>query len=614
MQILRQGTVEVIQFGPFVDKDDGLTLKTDATTITDIDHATTGIFVSKNGAAAAVRHQAIAAASVADAYGMMRVTLDATDTETLGTLDVTFAKAATYLPVNKEFMVIPATLYDTLFVAQPCAAINKFFDKASPTGTVNSLPDAVPGAAGGAAIAGSNAATTFATLSVTGQMDAGSVVIDAGFDVVGALSANSLLIDTTTTLTGNVSCAAAFDVVGALTAGSVSIDAGVDVVGALSANSVLVDTTTTLTGAVSLGSTLGVTGITTFTGAVNANITGNITGNLSGSVGSLTGHTNQSGNSYPIVSHADYGNAKLVRSTTPANTLDVSATGEVGLDFDNIKDATGAHTLTNITVPTVTTTGTCTTNSDMRGTDNAATAAKLTKYVQLLARSDAAIATDNGTELTEINADGGSGGGDYSNQTEAVEALRDHIGDGTNLTEAGGTGDHLTAINLPNQTMDITGDITGNLSGSVGSVAGNVDGDVSGNVAGTVTGVTPSSHDAADVKTAIEAAGSHLTLIKAVTDALTAAAATKLATSTGTIVTGTVSHDNTAATTSIFYCDDITEATADHFNGRIIIFTSGALQYQATDITDYALVAGEGKFTVSTLTEAPADNTTFIIV
>ena len=41
--------------------------------------------------------------------------------------------------------------------------------------------------------------------------------------------------------------------------------------------------------------------------------------------------------------------------------------------------------------------------------------------------------------------------------------------DGSTLTEAGGTGDHLTAIDLPNQTMDITG----SLSGSVGSVAAN---------------------------------------------------------------------------------------------------------------------------------------------
>jgi len=119
---------------------------------------------------------------------------------------------------------------------------------------------------------------------------------------------------------------------------------------------------------------------------------------------------------------------------------------------------------------------------------------------------------------------------------------------------------------------------------------------------------------AAEIKTAIEAAGSHLALIKAVTDALTTAAATKIALSAGTIVVGTVSHDNTAATTTVFYCDDITEATADHYNGRIVIFTSGALQYQASDITDYELDTGEGKFTVTATTEAAADNDTFIIV
>ncbi len=58
---------------------------------------------------------------------------------------------------------------------------------------------------------------------------------------------------------------------------------------------------------------------------------------------------------------------------------------------------------------------------------------------------------------------------------------------GAGLTESGGTGDQLTAINLPNQTMDITGSITGNLSGSVGSVTGAV-GSVGGNVDGNVTG------------------------------------------------------------------------------------------------------------------------------
>lgn len=102
--------------------------------------------------------------------------------------------------------------------------------------------------------------------------------------------------------------------------------------------------------------------------------------------------------------------------------------------------------------------------------------------------------------------------------------------------------------------------------------------------------------------------------IKVVTDALTAAAATKLALSAGSMVVGTVSWDNTNSTTTVIYCSDITEATAEHFNGRQLIFTSGAMKDQATDIEGYALVSGEGEFTVVATTENPADDVTFIIV
>jgi len=51
----------------------------------------------------------------------------------------------------------------------------------------------------------------------------------------------------------------------------------------------------------------------------------------------------------------------------------------------------------------------------------------------------------------------------------------------TLVTQIGTAGDGLTAINLPDQTMNITG----NLSGSVGSVAGNVDGTVASVVSKT---------------------------------------------------------------------------------------------------------------------------------
>jgi hypothetical protein len=88
----------------------------------------------------------------------------------------------------------------------------------------------------------------------------------------------------------------------------------------------------------------------------------------------------------------------------------------------------------------------------------------------------------------------------------------------------------------------------------------------------------------------------------------------QLAASLATIVQGTVSHDATEATATVFYSDDITTAAADHYIGRSVIFTSGTLANQATVITDYELDTGEGKFTVKALTSAPADNVTFIIV
>jgi hypothetical protein len=67
-----------------------------------------------------------------------------------------------------------------------------------------------------------------------------------------------------------------------------------------------------------------------------------------------------------------------------------------------------------------------------------ATAAKLKAYVQLLARSDAAIEADNSTELAEINNDEGSGAGDYSAQTDSIESLRDR-GDAAWVTGGGGS-------------------------------------------------------------------------------------------------------------------------------------------------------------------------------
>lgn len=92
------------------------------------------------------------------------------------------------------------------------------------------------------------------------------------------------------------------------------------------------------------------------------------------------------------------------------------------------------------------------------------------------------------------------------------------------------------------------------------------------------------------------------------------AAADRLEISVLAMVEGTVDTTGFAPTTVEFEADDITEATADHFIGRIVIFTLNALNQQATDITDYALATGRGHFTVTAMTEAPANNDTFIII
>ncbi len=177
------------------------------------------------------------------------------------------------------------------------------------------------------------------------------------------------------------------------------------------------------------------------TGAVGS-VTGAV-GSVTGSVGSVTGHTNQSGDSYAIVNSGTYGNAKLVRSTVPANALDVSATGEAGLDFDNIKAASGATTLTNITVPTVTNVGTVTGNVDgsvgsvtgaVGSVTTAVTVGTISSGVIAAATfaanaiNAAALAADAATQIRDAVT-----GGAYALDTDANGRVR--IVDGTSAGE-----------------------------------------------------------------------------------------------------------------------------------------------------------------------------------
>jgi len=88
-------------------------------------------------------------------------------------------------------------------------------------------------------------------------------------------------------------------------------------------------------------------------------------------------------------------------------------------------------------------------------TYDAPTHDELVGLVQLLARSDAAINADRAAELTLINTDEGTGAGDYDNQSDAVEALRDR-GDAAWVTGGGGA---LTQIINPFFVVPISIDL-----------------------------------------------------------------------------------------------------------------------------------------------------------
>ena len=108
MRLLKQSTSVDVPIGPFVDSTDGFTAET-ALTLTQPD-----IRLKKNGAAWA--QKAAAQTLSHEENGYYEVTLDATDTGTLGLLRLAVNETGA-LPIFEDFMVMPANVWDSLFGA-----------------------------------------------------------------------------------------------------------------------------------------------------------------------------------------------------------------------------------------------------------------------------------------------------------------------------------------------------------------------------------------------------------------------------------------------------------------------------------------------------------------
>jgi hypothetical protein len=93
-----------------------------------------------------------------------------------------------------------------------------------------------------------------------------------------------------------------------------------------------------------------------------------------------------------------------------------------------------------------------------------------------------------------------------------------------------------------------------------------------------------------------------------------ATAASTLMTSLEVMKVCAVDDANFVPTVTEFETSDITAAQADKLIGRCVVFTSGDLTLQAAWIEDYAIAAGKGHLTVSTLVAAPADADGFLLI
>ena len=106
MRYLKQSTSVDVPIGPFLDETDGRTAET-ALTITQPD-----IRLKKNGANWAQKNAAQTLSH--EENGFYEVTLDATDTGTLGLLRLAVFESGA-LPIWEDFMVVTANVYDSLF-------------------------------------------------------------------------------------------------------------------------------------------------------------------------------------------------------------------------------------------------------------------------------------------------------------------------------------------------------------------------------------------------------------------------------------------------------------------------------------------------------------------
>jgi hypothetical protein len=564
MLYLKQSTAsQALLLGPFVDDTDGATAET-ALTI-----ANTDIRLSANGGNMFAK---TSGGGTHDEAGWYTITLDATDTATVGRLQIS-CKVAGALHVFMECQVLEEAIYDALIGASAAGFdSNQRVDVGSWIGTAVTLGSGAPDVN----IQSTDDIDLSTTQKASVNTEVDNSMVTYGLDHLISTSVTGTDITDNSIIANLVSSSATADwddfvnTTESLQAIRDRGDAAWTTGAGGSDRLLMVDTTiATLASQTSFTLTAGSADDDAYNNCtIVIEDVSTTTQKAVGLIFDYTGLTKTVTLKYDpgIFTMAATDKVYILaenalKSTDQNRQLDVTTTGAAGIDWGNVENPTTAL--------------------DLSGTD-----------IQLC---------DTVTTLTG-----------HTNQTADHTANIAAIL--VDTAEIGVAGAGLTNINLPNQTMDIVGNITGNLSGSVGSVTGHTPqtADHTANIAAILVD-TNALNDTkipdtlslaninAEVDTALDTIIPTSPTAGSINDVLDIQ---KDAVVEGLAQTGTLS--TTVMTT------DLTEATDDHYNGRIVVFRGGVLDGQATDITDYS--GTNGTITMTAITEAPVNNQAFIIV
>jgi hypothetical protein len=499
MQYLRTNTATRITVGPFLDKTDGITPET-ALTVTSCKLT----FVVDDGGVPTLVLDAAPTASggandmvhiTGDDAGYYDLELAAANVNYLGRAKLAITDAATHCPVFHEFMIVPAVVYDAVILGTDLLDVSM----TQISGDAQSATDL----------------KDFA---------------DAGYDPATNKVEGVKLADTITTYTGNtVQTGDAYARLGAPAGASVSAD-----VAAVKTQTAAIEVDTadiqTRIPAALVGGRMDAD-----MGAISADATAadNLEAMLDGTGGvnlNIQQLISTCGDALPNIVLTGTGTADGISFTRSGsgNPFDAEFAAQIQQEATDALNAYDPPTNAEMVARTLLAADYATATA-LDAVDNFVDT-EVSAIKAVTDKLDTALELDGVVYRYTVNAlelapTGGSAP-TAADIADAVwnEAQADHVAAGSfgliaseiadilvDTAEIGAAGAGLTNINLPNQTMDITGNITGNLSGSVGSVTGltvaNLDVAVSSRLA--TAGYT-APLDAAGVRTAVGLASANL--------------------------------------------------------------------------------------------------------